>query len=491
MYRGISLILTYFFSTFLLESECACTLPSQLTGNWWDSRTNGVVTFSSLAVTSGWQLTINAAVWNTFTCVESDSSYLVFRSDTHNHLFGVDYYAIYCLEYSSLTTNSYSYYVRSNVEDFTGKRVFLLDQLQDPSYTSTAQYCNHTNGPDTREYNVLVKQDMQQSVHLQQYFPDPLLGVFSYTVNDGTSTSCAGTGSVWDGCYVNGGIDRTTAVLNYTQCATLVMGSTSGVFYNVANVTESGSTYYTILINSDGTDPIFTCIAVSQSGSTRSISTNPGGCAANQVPTSRTSHADSVLIALTEYVFTTTTSTTTMMPTTSNNDSSNTNPSTGESSSGGSNTAAVVGAVLSILLLIAIIIIAFLIYQKYFKGKKSQIQHRQSLKGNCTDIKPPLPPDSDFTLSENPNSKDYNSRVKQVSLQNKLSVECLEYDGTLNEKTKPLASSMSPFAMTSTIYSQPEPLNEALRRNLTPLPEQPRPPTSSAIRTKPLPPIHN
>ncbi|XP_063414529.1 uncharacterized protein LOC134696597 isoform X2 [Mytilus trossulus] len=99
-------------------------------------------------------------------------------------------------------------------------------------------------------------------------------------------------------------------------------------------------------------------------------------------------------------LFTTTTSTTTMMPTTSSNDSSITNPSTGESSSSGSNTAAVVGAVLSILLLIAIIIIAFLIYQKYFKGKKSQIQHRQSMKGNCTDIKQPLPPDSDFTLSE-------------------------------------------------------------------------------------------
>lgn len=65
---------------------------------------------------------------------------------------------------------------------------------------------------------------MQQSVHLEQYFPDPLLGVFSYTVNDGSSTSC-GTGSVWDGCYVNGDIDRTTAVLNYTTCATTVMGS--------------------------------------------------------------------------------------------------------------------------------------------------------------------------------------------------------------------------------------------------------------------------
>lgn len=34
----------------------------------------------------------------------------------------------------------------------------------------------------------------------------------------------------------------------------------TGIFFNVANVTATGSTYYTILINSNGADPIFTCI---------------------------------------------------------------------------------------------------------------------------------------------------------------------------------------------------------------------------------------
>lgn len=42
---------------------------------------------------------------------------------------------------------------------------------------------------------------------------------------------------------------------------------------------------------------------------------------------------------------------------------------------------------------------------------------------------------------------------------------------------------------TSTIHPAPLHLNDALRRNLTPLPEQPRPPTSSALRTRPLPSI--
>ena len=46
-----------------------------------------------------------------------------------------------------------------------------------------------------------------------------------------------------------------------------------------------------------------TCIyqAVSQSGSNRYISTNPGGCSADQVSTSRTSDPNSLLINMTAY----------------------------------------------------------------------------------------------------------------------------------------------------------------------------------------------
>lgn len=67
--------------------------------------------------------------------------------------------------------------------------------------------------------------DTQNSVHQNQYFPDPLLGVFSYTVNDGSNTFC-GAESVWDGCYdTSNSIDRTTVILNYTQCSTTLMGA--------------------------------------------------------------------------------------------------------------------------------------------------------------------------------------------------------------------------------------------------------------------------
>lgn len=65
---------------------------------------------------------------------------------------------------------------------------------------------------------------MQNAVHLAQYFPDPLLGVFNYTVEDSAGTYC-NYNSDWDGCYVNGVIDRTSITLNYGQCSKDFMGS--------------------------------------------------------------------------------------------------------------------------------------------------------------------------------------------------------------------------------------------------------------------------
>lgn len=65
---------------------------------------------------------------------------------------------------------------------------------------------------------------MQNAVHLAQYFPDPLLGVFNYTVEDSAGTYC-NYNSDWDGCYVNGVIDRTSITLNYGQCSKNFIGS--------------------------------------------------------------------------------------------------------------------------------------------------------------------------------------------------------------------------------------------------------------------------
>ncbi|CAC5370149.1 unnamed protein product [Mytilus coruscus] len=488
-----------------VESDCTCTLPALLTGSWWDSRTNAIVsiTGSLKQVTTGWEFSVNTQQFTSFTCIKSDASRFVFRSDLILKVqFGLDYYAVYCLEYTYLTDNSYSYYIQSDIEGLTGNRVLLVDVNTEAAYSGISDYCNPTNGPDTGEYNVLVKQSMQNAVHQAQYFPDPLLGVFNYTIEDSAGTYCE-YNSNWDGCYVNGVIDRTSITLNYIQCSKNFMGSSTGVLYNVANVTLSGSTYYVIMINSEGTDTIFTCVAISQNGNNRYFSTNPGGCAKDQKSTARTSHADSTNGTMIATVFTTTTSTTTESPTTTvNSTGAITNAS--ENSSSGSNTGAIVGAVLSILLLIAIIIIAYLIYQKYFKKRTPQNQHRKPIKDHAVDIKQPLPEESDFSLSEPKKSKgqypESSMVVDNLSPRDNMKDAFLEDTEPLPQKSiAPVSSTWyrSPStinstvhpAPTSTVHPAPLHLNDALRRNLTPLPEQPRPPTSSALRTRPLPSI--
>ncbi|OPL33287.1 hypothetical protein AM593_04519, partial [Mytilus galloprovincialis] len=255
--------------------------------------------------------------------------------------------------------------------------------------------------------------------------------------------------------------------------------------------------------------------AVSQSGNTRYISTNPGGCAWNQTSTSRTGNADSVLITMTAYVlylfyhkhavsipftnliFTTTTSTTTTTTTTPAPTTTGVTleaDTSASENSDGSNTGVIVGVVLSLLLLIAIIVIAFLLYQKYFKKRKAHIQH-MTLKDQGPDIKRPLPPDSDFTLSayRQPSDKttDGDGNFETLSPSDQMR-EAFGNDEPLPQKPLPPVSSIwqrSPSLMTTAIHPSHEHQEDPLRRNLTPLPTQPRPPTSSALRSRALPPI--
>jgi hypothetical protein len=73
---------------------------------------------------------------------------------------------------------------------------------------------------------------MQNGIHVKD-FPDPLLGVFYYTVDDGSNTNC-GAGSVWDGCFVDDMIDRTTVKVNYTQCSTTLFGSSEYTYIRLS-----------------------------------------------------------------------------------------------------------------------------------------------------------------------------------------------------------------------------------------------------------------
>jgi hypothetical protein len=57
----------------------ACTLPTLLDGNWWDSRTATVTITQSTGAITGWSFTAYSNTISAFTCVESDSSHWLFK----------------------------------------------------------------------------------------------------------------------------------------------------------------------------------------------------------------------------------------------------------------------------------------------------------------------------------------------------------------------------------------------------------------------------
>ncbi|VDI71442.1 Hypothetical predicted protein [Mytilus galloprovincialis] len=241
---------------------CACTLPTVLDGNVWDSR-RGTLVFSNsnLQITSGWTASFLAVSWTTFTCIESDSTHWLFKSINNEQVFGPFYYTYYCVRYNKITDYSYSYYLDSNREENAGfARISFIEVSIANAGVTISQVCSPSSGPSTEEFHVLVKESQQDNV--KQWFPDALLGVYAYTVTDNSNSGICGTGSVWDACT-----NRTTISFNYTQCSTQMFGSTDGVFYATKYVT-SGSTSYVIIINADSsTSTRFTCLVTILCGS--------------------------------------------------------------------------------------------------------------------------------------------------------------------------------------------------------------------------------
>ncbi|XP_052077518.1 uncharacterized protein LOC127715500 isoform X2 [Mytilus californianus] len=272
--------------------DCACTLPTVLDGNIWDSRQGAVVfSNSNLTVTSGWNVQLFSKTMSEFTCIESDSNHWLFQSVNSEVAYGPSYYGFYCVRYTKITDFSYYYYLDSNIEvDAGSNRVSFVEVSIANAGVTISSVCNPTSGPSAEEFHVLVKENQQANV--KQWFPDALLGVYAYTVTDASTSGICGTGSVWDACS-----NRTTISFNYTQCSTTMFDSTDGELYATKYVT-SGSTSYVIIINADSTTGTrFTCLAVSGS----SVSSNPGSCEKGQSATARTSDAASVLISLSAY----------------------------------------------------------------------------------------------------------------------------------------------------------------------------------------------
>ncbi|CAC5362418.1 unnamed protein product [Mytilus coruscus] len=336
-----------------IQVYCECNLPSDLDGAWWDSSAGNVQFTHTTKQLDGWSFTVYTQSLSAFTCVESVDNILLFKSNNEANTFGALYYGFLCMVYTNITPSSFRYYlqaVRVFIEDeepneASKQRVKMMVKENALEPYDVNVICNPVNGPSLEEYHVLVKQGRQST--LNQYLPDILLGVFSYSVNDGDSSYCT-DGSLWDSCT-----NKTSINLNYTLCSTVMFGSAIGHVYSVTYVLQD-STYYATVINSDGQDTLFTCLAVVSSGGKIVMSTNQGSCEKGQTPFSRTSNQESVLITLSQYAF--------------NSDNSDLSSDTDI------NILALIVGLFAALVFLIVALSAFLLYRKCFR-RRSHIHH--------------------------------------------------------------------------------------------------------------------
>ncbi|VDI00195.1 Hypothetical predicted protein [Mytilus galloprovincialis] len=341
------LFLISLLDTLTFQAYCECDLPTDFDGAWWDSSAGNVQFTQTTKQLDGWLLTVYSQSLSEFTCVESVNNILLFKSNNEANTFGELYYGFLCMVYTNLTSSSFRYYLQADEEpdEVSRQRIKMVLKENALEPYDVNDICNPVNCPSPEEYHVLVKQGKQSM--LNQYLPDILLGVFSYSVNDGTSSYCT-DGSLWDSCT-----NKTSINLNYTLCSTVMFGSATGHVYSVTYVLQD-STYYVTVINSDGQDMLFTCLAVVSSGGKIVMSTNPGSCEKGQTPLARTSNQESVLITLSKDAL--------------NSD----NPDM--SSNNDINIPALVVGICAALVFILVLLTAFILYRKCFR-RRTHIHH--------------------------------------------------------------------------------------------------------------------
>ncbi|XP_052103173.1 uncharacterized protein LOC127736655 [Mytilus californianus] len=215
-----------------------------------------------------------------WTCHSVIDDFIISKGKTTVYLFGSNQDVYICMKMTTITESSFSYYVMSDKEvNANNERVYIISS--GTAVSNVDSICQTSSSLGDEEYNVMVKQGYEQDA--KQYCPSVFLGNFFYTYDNGTGTSC-GTGSEWDVCT-----NRTTMKFNYTQCATIIAYSDTEVFC-VASVASSNVIYLTVF-NNGIVDSVslyrFTCMTISSSGSSLSVSLQKGKCDKGQSPTVR------------------------------------------------------------------------------------------------------------------------------------------------------------------------------------------------------------
>lgn len=240
----------------------------------WDDSQKGSITYTTTTMT-GYTYSSYSSGSSVWDCHLIEGDFVVSKAQGTIDLFGSPFDAYICQKLTKITSYSYYYYLESDVQANAGND--RLNVFSTGMAVSVSQACSKTTAIPTEEFHVLVK--TANIADVKQWFPTPLLGTFEYTkVTDAGVSSC-GTGSVWDVCA-----NRTTMTLNMTQCSSVVAYS-QGEVYAVTNIV-SGSTYFVVVVNPgtpDGSTYFrFSCLAVSQSGSTVTVVEKSGSCEPGQ-----------------------------------------------------------------------------------------------------------------------------------------------------------------------------------------------------------------
>ncbi|CAG2208603.1 unnamed protein product [Mytilus edulis] len=333
--------------TFITCVKAGCDYPYALQNSSWYDNERGLLTFTSDEM-SGYVVQSYSSSVTDWACHSVINDYIISKGKTTVYLFGSNQDVYICMKMTTITESSFSYYVMSDKEaNANNERVYII--TSGTVVSNVNSICQASSSLGDEEYNVLIKQGYEQ--YAKQWCPSVFLGNFFYTYDNGTGTSC-GTGSEWDVCT-----NRTTMTFNYTQCATIIAYSDAEVFC-VASVASSNVIYLTVF-NNGIVDSVsfyrFTCMTISTSGSSLSVSLQKDKCDKGQSPTVRPTGG--ALATLTPYSF--------------EGDSSMEDTSTA--------IASIIGALIAVLLTIIIIVVLFFGYIKF--KKKNKKTHPEEITG--------------------------------------------------------------------------------------------------------------
>lgn len=349
------------FGSLLSTTESTCNYPTDLQNGVWDDSQKGSIRYTTTTMT-GYTYSSYSSGSSIWDCHLIEGDFVVSKAQGTINLFGSPFDAYICQKLTKITSYSYHYYLESDVQANAGND--RLNVFGTGTTVSVSQACSKTTAIPTEEFHVLVK--TVNIADVKQWFPTPLLGTFEYTKVTDAGVSTCGTGSVMDVCT-----NRTTMTLNMTQCSSVVAYS-QGEVYAVTYIV-SGSTHFVAVVNPgtpDGSTYFrFSCLAVSQSGSTVTVVEKSGSCGPGQNTTLAGTGGSKY--TMTPYI---------------------TCPFTTDSpEEDSSNLGLIIGIVVALVLLIAIAaVIGYIIYKK----KKKQIhvydKHKEENANDLPMSRPPL-----------------------------------------------------------------------------------------------------